>query len=275
MTPESPATGPREIGSDASYLAYQYGDSERFRIRTETHRLYSEHPERFLDWTLDHVDARAGMRLLDAGCGPGNYHPRLIRDGVSIVASDMSPGMVREAAARPIATVVADAQRLPFAPASFDRVMANHMLYHVPDIPAALAEFRRVLRPGGRAVFATNAVGNNRRMFELHHAAARECGFTVSAGVTSRFSLDSLAMVHEVFPSARVEVLRNAFIFPEAEPILRYYASFMVDMIDRPLPDDAHRPRLMAAMRGRVEELIAREGPLRIPKDAGCFVADV
>lgn len=61
----------------------------------------------------------------------------------------------------------ADAQALPFRDASFDAVIANHMLYHVPDIPRALGEVRRVLKPSGFCYAATMGVANMREVDEL------------------------------------------------------------------------------------------------------------
>ncbi len=90
-----------------------------------------------------------------------------------IALSDFSPGMIEEAqhnladAGRPFAFERIDAQAIPFADASFDMVIANHMLYHVPDRPQALAEIRRVLRPGGRLYAATGGANHLREIGEL------------------------------------------------------------------------------------------------------------
>ena len=72
-------------------------------------------------------------------------------------AIDQSPGMLRAHPARGKLSV-GDAQALPFADSSFDVVMANHMLYHVPDIEQAVLEARRVLKPDGIFVAATNSI---------------------------------------------------------------------------------------------------------------------
>jgi len=53
--------------------------------------------------------------------------------------------------------IAGDAQWLPFADASFDCILAMHMLYHVPDRDLAIAEMRRVLRPGGVLLALTNS----------------------------------------------------------------------------------------------------------------------
>jgi demethylmenaquinone methyltransferase/2-methoxy-6-polyprenyl-1,4-benzoquinol methylase len=65
------------------------------------------------------------------------------------VVVDREPSMLARAAAKGLETVESDAQRLPFADAVFDAVMLVSMLHHVEDPAAALAEARRVLRPGG------------------------------------------------------------------------------------------------------------------------------
>lgn len=98
----------------------------------------------------DALDGAPGPRLLDVGGGTGNYAAALRDEGWDPVVCDRSPDMLARAAAKGLETVPADAQELPFADASFDAVMCVSMLHHVDDPPRALAEQRRVLRPGGR-----------------------------------------------------------------------------------------------------------------------------
>jgi demethylmenaquinone methyltransferase/2-methoxy-6-polyprenyl-1,4-benzoquinol methylase len=91
-----------------------------------------------------------GRRLLDVGGGTGNYARALREDGWDPVVLDRSPDMLARARAKGLETIQADAQALPLADASADAVMLVSMLHHVEDPAAALAEARRVLRPGGR-----------------------------------------------------------------------------------------------------------------------------
>jgi SAM-dependent methyltransferase len=91
-----------------------------------------------------------GRRLLDVGGGTGNYALALRDEGWDVVVSDRSPEMLARAAAKGLEAVAADSQALPFADASFDALICVSMLHHVDDRPRALAEQRRVLRPGGR-----------------------------------------------------------------------------------------------------------------------------
>jgi ubiquinone/menaquinone biosynthesis C-methylase UbiE len=90
-------------------------------------------------------------RLADVGGGTGNYAAALRDEGLfDPVVADRSPEMLARAAEKGLECVQADAQALPFADASFDTAMLVSMLHHVEEPAAALAEARRILRPGGR-----------------------------------------------------------------------------------------------------------------------------
>lgn len=91
-----------------------------------------------------------GRRLVDVGGGTGNYSRALRGEGWEPLVIDRQPEMLAQAAAKGLETLEGDAQRLPLADASVDAVMLVSMLHHVENPALALAEARRVLRPGGR-----------------------------------------------------------------------------------------------------------------------------
>jgi SAM-dependent methyltransferase len=94
-----------------------------------------------------------GLRVLDAGCGPGLYAEQLAAHGARVVALDASDAMVERARTRLGAS--ADVRRadlgrpLPFEDCSFDLIVCALVIHHVEDRAAALREFHRLLRPGG------------------------------------------------------------------------------------------------------------------------------
>jgi SAM-dependent methyltransferase len=99
---------------------------------------------------------RPGARVLDAGCGSGQIAIALAKRGLRVTGIDLSPEMIRRAGAHAAARGaqvtwrVGDVARLDEPLAVYDAILARVVLQFVPDIPAALREFRRVLRPGGR-----------------------------------------------------------------------------------------------------------------------------
>ena len=101
-------------------------------------------------------------RSLEIGAGTGYFSLNLLQAGVVTQATctDISPGMVATLAGNArrlgleVRTARADAESLPFSDESFDLVLGHAVLHHLPNLRRAFAEFHRVLRPGGRIVFA-------------------------------------------------------------------------------------------------------------------------
>lgn len=127
--------------------------------------LYERHlvPLIFQPYALDlarRLEGRPMARLLEVAAGTGvvtRALDRVLPQAVSIVASDLNQAMVDEAAAQGTGRAVewrqADVMRLPFAESEFDVVVCQFGAMFFPDKPAAFAEVRRVLRPGGLFIF--------------------------------------------------------------------------------------------------------------------------
>ncbi|MEU2550971.1 class I SAM-dependent methyltransferase [Streptomyces sp. NPDC013313] len=99
---------------------------------------------------LDAAGVGAGARVLDVGTGTGTAALAAGERGALVRAVDADAGMAAEARRRGVAAEVAVLPELPFPDAGFDAVVGNFVLNHVGRPRAALAELRRVLRPGGR-----------------------------------------------------------------------------------------------------------------------------
>ena len=119
------------------------------------------------DVAFDEVVAAKPRRVLEVGCGRGEFAERLLQAGIEVVAVDQSPRMVELTAARGADARIGDVQELPFAAAAFDAAVANFMLYHVPRLDDALSELARILRVGGRLIAATNGVRQLAELWEL------------------------------------------------------------------------------------------------------------
>jgi ubiquinone/menaquinone biosynthesis C-methylase UbiE len=134
-----------------------------------------------------------------------------------ILAIDSSPGMVAVAQHQanqhgyPVVAIEASAERLPAPDDCYDLGMANHVLFHVADIPSALRELRRVLKPGGRAVLTTGARDSSLRLEAIHRAAAARLGYQPASRTFDRFNLDNIQMVRDVFADVERFVRDDAF----------------------------------------------------------------
>ncbi len=149
--------------NDAKTVNEQYSSSERLSTRISIHDKYSTNKMGFGNWIFSNYDIRDGMKVLELGCGTGSMwkgHEDIIRSCSQLVISDYSEAMVNTAHETigeytNIIFKQIDIMDIPFEDDCFDAVIANMMLYHVPDITKGLNEVRRVLRPGGSFYSAT------------------------------------------------------------------------------------------------------------------------
>lgn len=243
-------------------VAAQYATERHLRTRIQTHERYSVGPG--LEGTVDRLLALTGDEaVLDVGTGPGDFPGRLRAEGHRgrIVGVDFSAGMVARAAEKypDVEFQQGDAAALPFADASFDVVTARHMLYHVPDVAAALAEFRRVLKPGGRFLAVTNASGYMAELWEAV-AEAGQVEPAVNALLDSKagsavFSeVQGEGLVRAAFGNVQLDFIENALVFPTPGPVLAYLESMTA--LQTLAPDTLERVRtaltgaLMTRMQG-------------------------
>lgn len=121
----------------------------------------AEHNSRSTEWNLNiHCDqfllelAEAGDSVLDVGCGDGFLSARLAEKGCTVVALDLDAGVLERAQARwpdhSIQWICGDVLTYDFVLATFDAVLSNATLHHLPDTEQALERFAELLRPGGR-----------------------------------------------------------------------------------------------------------------------------
>lgn len=167
-------------------------------------------------WLDEALPALRGARVLDAGCGPGGYVPATRALAAELVALDIAHG--RLIGVDHSERVCGDVQALPFADAAFDVVMAMHMLYHVPDIPAAAAELRRVLRDDGVLYALTNSERAQHELLDLVTA----CGGDSASFGDARFSNESGgALLRTAFDDvALVEDISTQLVVTDAECIV-------------------------------------------------------
>jgi SAM-dependent methyltransferase len=256
---------------ESSYVKDQYAEDTNLATRIRTHTLYSEPRVDYPDWVLAHIDWRGDERTVDVGCGAGTYAAAVLQRTSHYIAGDLSPGMLRGVHAPH--RVNLDAQALPLADGSVDVLLANHMIYHIPDQERAVAGFARVLRPGGVLLAATNSASNMAEIRELVREAARRMGIAgeIDPYTPLSFTLENGAtLLRRHF--ARVERSDHpaAFLFPEAQPVLDYLGTspeFYLGL----LPAEIGAQQAWQILREQIGERIARHGVFLVSKLSGVF----
>ncbi len=229
---------------DPQYLKNdQYKNAARLSARARLHSRYSRNPQGWFNWMFELYDLPPDARILELGAGAGWLwlsNRERIPPGWNITLSDFSGGMLDEQR-RTLAKVShsfafreIDAQAIPYPDASFDGVIANNMLYHVPDRAQAIAEMRRVLKPGGsalhrhqwRAAFAGNPPVDVALRLS---AAGMADGFVSVRGYTLENAPEQLRAQF-----AQVEVRRydDVIELSEPEPLVDYILSFPLQLSD-------------------------------------------
>jgi len=259
--------------TDQTYLqSEQYKTPANLAKRAALHRRFSTNPYPWPRWVFDQLSLKPGERVVEAGCGPGwlwgDNRDRL-PGGLRVRLGDYSRGMVAEARQRlrgveGFTAYQADVQALPFAGGSFDVAVANHMLYHVPDLPRAVRELARVLVPGGRLCAATNGPAHMRELYEL---AAGYAPWGSRGESPFGYRLDNAAEVlSAAFARVEVRMQTDALFIPEAQVVVDYLlsTSSFRDLKGRVDPVELRRA---------IEARIEAEGGLRITKEAGVALA--
>lgn len=255
---------------DPAYLRTQYATSANLDARIALHERFSTARENFHDWLFEHLALPPNARVLEIGCGSGAFWER-VRPKIpltwKIVLADFSFGMIETARARfesPVSGLQGDAQAIPFVDASFDGVLANHMLYHVPNVPYALREMRRVLKRGGCLYAATNGETHLR---ELREVVARLTGHDMARG-EHKFSLETGAvLLGGCFENVTRYDFEDALRVTGADALVAYVLS------GAPFTFHSLAPEKIGAFREIVQNEIDRRGAFDITKSVGLFVA--
>ena len=149
--------------TDPRAVAEEYASEEAFRQRALAYRELREGSDDE-EIVRARILAARPRRLLDVGSALGDLCAWAKAElGGEVVAVDSSPRMVELAAQAGVTAVLADMRELPFGDSSFDCVVAGSCLYHVPDPETAIAEFARVLDPGGFLLASTGSDDDSER----------------------------------------------------------------------------------------------------------------
>ena len=260
--------------TDQQYLTQdQYKDASNLDARIAIHQRFSTNPQGWFDWIFDTlVKLPADSKILELGCGSAEMWKkcaaRIPADWV-ITLTDLSDGML-DAAWRNLVSLgrgfkfeQMDAQSIPYADKKFDAVIANHMLYHVPDREKALAEIKRVLKDDGRLI--TTTVGNT-HMQEMYQWLRFVNTNKRSDMFSNPFTLENgLEQLQKVFSQVEKSQYFDNLEVTEIEPLIAYIRSSIgsADLSEYKLSE----------LKKELSTALQQEGKIFITKDSGLFEA--
>lgn len=245
----------------------QYETAGNLSTRISIHAKYSTNPQGFNNWVFSHYAFFPGAKILELGCGTGEIWKSNLSqmDGsVRLTLTDFSERMVlaaKEALGdRDFLTYnVVDIENIPYEANSFDRVIANMMLYHVPNLDRGLSEVRRVLAEDG--VFYCATYGEN-GITEYVADLLKECGGSCSAN--QNFTLQNGAgILNRYFSDVQRLDYEDSLAVTDIEDLLDYMDSLGDMSPAAGIERDIIRKTLNREM---------EDGVLKIPKEYGIFI---
>lgn len=258
---------------DQEYLrTVQYATQTRLNARTSLHTKYSTAQIPWFEWLRHQVDLTGALQVLEVGCGTGQFWEGAPQewDANDLTITDLARSMVDMTTAKvtghanSVTGIECDVQELPFPDGSFDAVIANQMLYHVPDPTLAIRELARVLRPHGVLLASTVGPQHLREIVAIEEAV---------------FGPARLVRHHEIFGSlSGHHILESSFDdiawrpyddrldCTESDDVVAYIVSM-------PPGEDASDAKI-SQLTSEIERRISLGGGmLTVTKDVGVFVA--
>lgn len=215
-------------------LKAQYRNSTNISARIRLHRLFSSNKQGWFPWIYEHCQITEGMKILELGCGNGRLwieNKAKLPADCEIILSDISEGMIRDVRREQslqddrFSFAAFDCHAIPYEDASFDLVIANHVLFYCKDVDRVCSEVGRVLKPGGRFVCGTYGVAHMQEVSRL--VTQFDDRITLSGeNLYEHFGKENGAQaLAPYFAEVDWQQYEDALIVTQAEPLIEYVLS--------------------------------------------------
>ncbi|MDD4773231.1 MAG: class I SAM-dependent methyltransferase [Eubacteriales bacterium] len=250
----------------------QYANDKNLLVRVNLHAKHSTNKQGFVPWLFERYTFAEDYHILELGCGNGGQWSGRIEQlpaGCRLLLSDFSEGMVNTVREKysphdNVSFAQIDIQSIPFNADSFDIVIANHMLYHIPDLDKALSEVKRVLKPCGCFYCTTN--GNGGMRVFLREAMKR---YNLDTQVFIKdwsFSLQNGADLLERYLSSVERIdYEDSLAITETQDL--------IDWLMSTLSIASYSEENVRELYDYFEEIRVRDGTINIPKECGLFIS--
>ena len=266
--------------NNPTMVKMQYGTSSNLDSRIYVKKLFSTCKIGWSDFLLQNFRLKPGQRILELGCGNAIFWQFVsdkIPEDTKLILSDLSSGML-DAAKNNTSELdfiekyaIIDAQEIPYDDNSFDIVIANYMLYHVPDVDKALSEISRVLKPDGFFFAATFGKDNLREVDNIF--TGFDAGIdAVANAMCNVFGIENGASYLEKhFDSVELKRYENGLHITEPDSLVNYFLSYRgMGNIGEVISDDK-----IPQFSDYITKVFSKNGYVDITQDEGLFISGI
>lgn len=258
------------IVNNSENVSKQFSTDNNLVFRIDFYSKYDTAPQKFSDWLFEKYRFSENDTILELGCGNGYHWDNridMLPLGCELILSDISDGMINEVRRKygdkGVTVKKIDIQSIPYDSNSVDVIIANHMLFHVPDLSKALSEICRVLRAGGLFYAATDSNEGIRPY--LHDVLTRFDSSNKAFTEKFSFNLENgMEMLQDLFTS----VHKFEYDFPlsvtDTKDLMKWFAS-TTDI-------SGYTAEYYNELYSYFENIRKKEGNIIIPKKSGMFV---
>ncbi|MCL2213222.1 MAG: class I SAM-dependent methyltransferase [Oscillospiraceae bacterium] len=213
----------------------QYGTDGSLDIRIRVKKRFSTSNQGWGSFLLQNFCLKPDNRILELGCGNAVFWKAVadrLPTGIKLTLSDFSEGMLEAAKGNTNGLsfienyAVIDAQSLPYSDNSFDVIIANYMLYHVPNVQKALSEISRILRPNGFFFAATFGKDNLKEVTDIFHDYDNRIDSVLNEMVAVFGLENGGGILGKYFNSVEMEKFENNLHITEFDSLLDYFLSY-------------------------------------------------
>jgi len=250
----------------------QFSNDKNLAMRINFYKKYTTNKYKFADWLFDKYVFKENMKILELGCGNGSHWDGKVKtlpDGCCLVLSDFSDGMlelVKEkfASNTNVSIKKIDIQEIPFENETFDVVIANHMLFHVPNLGKALSEVKRVLKENGVFYSATDGNGGMRPF--LHKAIAQFDPKSTAFTEQLPFNLQNGSeILSKYFENVQRFDYENTLAITDTQDLIEWLKSTK--------SISGYTDECLANLYNYFEDIRIKNGAINIPRETGVFIS--
>ena len=263
-----------QLQNDPAYLSSnQYYDSGNLSARILIHQKFSTGTLPWYDFIFDLARIKPGMKVLEIGCGSSALWRGTMNrlpESTFFALTDLSHGMAQDGKKglkedRRFGFLAMNSMETCFEPESFDLVVANHMLYHVPSVREVLGEVTRLMKPGAVFMAATNGPEHMIDLDLLQEKFSKK--LAGRHGMSSRFNLvNGEKQLREFFNYIELHIYPSDLWVTDAALLTSY--SYSTPLVIETLGDKG-KPEMTAFYKRRINHY----GGIMIRKETGVYIA--